>query len=67
MTKKVKQATNHSSKKHKYYAIAVGRKVGVVRSWDECKKQVKHYPRAIYKSFTSRKQARDFSHGMNTT
>ena len=60
MTKKVKQDTNHSSKKHKYYAIAVGRKVGIVQSWNECKKQVKHYPRAIYKSFTSRKQARDF-------
>lgn len=60
MTKKVKQATNHSSNKHKYYAIAVGRKVGVVRSWDECNKRVKYYPRAIYKSFTSRKQARDF-------
>lgn len=60
MTKKVKQATNHSSKKHKYYAIAVGRKVGVVRSWNECKKRVKHYPRAIYKSFTSRKQACEF-------
>lgn len=60
MTKKVKQATNHSSKNHKYYAVAVGRKVGVVRSWNECKKQVKHYPRAIYKSFNSRKQARDF-------
>lgn len=60
MTKKVKQDTNHSSKKHKYYAIAVGRKVGVVQSWNECKKRVKHYPRAIYKSFTSRKQARDF-------
>lgn len=60
MTKKVKQTTNHSSKKHKYYAIAVGRKVGVVRSWNECKKRVKHYPRAVYKSFTSRKQARNF-------
>lgn len=60
MTKRVKQTTNHSNKKHKYYAIAVGRKVGVVQSWNECKKRVKHYPRAIYKSFTSRKQARDF-------
>lgn len=58
MTKKVKQTTNH--KKQKYYAIAVGRKVGVVRSWNECKKRVKHYPRAIYKSFTSYKQAKEF-------
>lgn len=53
-------AKQHSNSKHKYYAIAVGRKVGVVSSWDECKKRVRHYPRAIYKSFTSRKQARDF-------
>ena len=44
----------------KYYAVKQGRKPGIYSSWDECKKQVEKYKGAIYKSFTSLKEANDF-------
>ena len=27
-------------KKKQFYAVAIGRKVGIYQSWDDCKKQV---------------------------
>ncbi len=35
----------------KYYAVAKGRKVGIFRSWDECKAQVFKFSKAKFKSF----------------
>lgn len=60
--KRRSKGSKHKCKKHngKYYAVAVGRKRSVFRSWTECEKQVKGYSGAIYKSFTNRKQAWKF-------
>lgn len=44
----------------KYYAVRLGKKPGIYKSWDECKAQVHGYPGAIYKSFTSIDQAQAF-------
>jgi len=44
----------------KYYAVKEGRKPGIYLSWDECKKQVNGYSGAVYKSFASKEDAREF-------
>lgn len=44
----------------KYYAVKVGRKVGIFNSWEECKKQVNGFPNAVYKSFGSLEEAENF-------
>lgn len=44
----------------KYYAVRVGKKPGIYTSWDDCKAVVHGYPGAIYKSFTTEVEAREF-------
>jgi ribonuclease HI len=48
-------------KKKKYYAVRIGRVPGVYETWIECEKQVKRYPGAVYKAFTSKKEAYAFA------
>lgn len=43
-----------------FYAVQVGRKPGVFRSWDECVKQIEGMPNAVFKKFAEEKAARDF-------
>jgi len=50
----------------KYYAVKNGRTPGIYRSWDECKAQVTGYSNAIYKSFKSESDAKDFLRGANS-
>jgi ribonuclease HI len=51
-------------KKKKYYVVWAGHEPGIYDSWTECHKQVKNYPGAKYKSFTSQQEAEDaFSEG----
>ena len=44
----------------KYYAVKKGRNTGLFDTWEECEKQVKGYPGALYKSFKSREDALDY-------
>jgi len=44
----------------KYYAVAVGRKRGVVQTWDECKQRVHGFAKAVFKSFRSPSEAQAF-------
>lgn len=44
----------------KYYAVKKGHKPGIYTSWDECKKQVEKFSGAVYKSFTSLEDAKNF-------
>lgn len=44
----------------KFYAVAVGREIGVFMTWNECEKQVKGYSGAKYKSFTTQKEAEEW-------
>jgi ribonuclease HI len=37
--------------KMKFYVVWEGHKPGIYDSWDECKKQIKNYPKAKYKAF----------------
>ncbi|UZK64030.1 ribonuclease H family protein [Mycoplasma mycoides subsp. capri] len=49
----------------KYYAIKKGLKPGIYTTWDEAKKQVENYSNAIYKSFSTLKEAEDFLNDNN--
>ena len=44
----------------KYYSVKVGRQIGIYRTWDECKEQVVGYKGALYKSFSTRKEAEQY-------
>ncbi len=44
----------------KFYAVKKGRQIGIFSSWNECEKQVKGFPGALYKSFTSKDEAEAF-------
>lgn len=45
------------AKKKKYYVVWVGHHPGIYETWSDCLQQVKNYPGASYKSFTSRAAA----------
>lgn len=44
----------------KFYAVKVGLKPGIYKSWDECKKQVEGVSGAVYKSFVTLSEAEAF-------
>ena len=50
----------------KFYAVKKGRKPGIYETWSECKIQVEGFGGAIYKAFTSYKEACEFI-GLNFT
>lgn len=45
----------------KFYAVKVGRKPGVYKTWTECKEQVDGFNGAVYKKFTDEKEAIKFA------
>jgi ribonuclease HI len=44
----------------KFYAVVVGRKVGIYTDWEECKKQISGVSGAQFKSFFSRAEAEHY-------
>lgn len=44
----------------KFYAVKKGRKTGIFNSWDECKNSVSDFSGAIYKSFSTLEDAKNF-------
>lgn len=44
----------------KFYAIKVGKTTGIFETWDECKNNVDGYSGAVYKSFKTIEEARNF-------
>ena len=51
-----------AEKKH-FYAVKNGRKTGIFKSWDECKKQVIGFKGAVYKGFVTEQEAIDYMEG----
>lgn len=47
----------------KYYAVRHGKKPGIYTTWADAKKQIDGYPKAMYKSFPTKKEAEDFVSG----
>lgn len=48
-----------TKKKQKYYTVWKGRNPGVYLAWEECKEQVFQFEGAVYKSFSTLKEAKD--------
>lgn len=46
--------------KNKFYAVKKGRKVGIYKTWDECKQQVNGFSGAEYKGFVSIEDAKKY-------
>ena len=43
--------------KSKFYVVLKGRTPGIYKTWDECKRQVHEFDKAVYKSFESEEEA----------
>ena len=46
--------------KKNFYAVRVGRKPGIYRTWAECENQTANYPRSQFKGFRTEAEAQDF-------
>ncbi|KAL2066556.1 hypothetical protein VTL71DRAFT_2627 [Oculimacula yallundae] len=55
----------HGEEVQKYYAVKAGRTPGVYKTWKECQEHTTGFGGAVYKSFTSKKEADDFVAGKN--
>ena len=44
----------------KFYAVRIGKEPGIYHSWAECLDQVRGFPKAMFKSFTSLADAENF-------
>ncbi|WP_017756797.1 ribonuclease H1 domain-containing protein [Calidifontibacillus oryziterrae] len=51
----------------KFYAVKKGRKEGIYTSWNECKEQVNGFPNALYKSFATFEEAKNYIKGTNNS
>ncbi len=51
------------AKKKKYYVVWEGNNPGIYDSWADCQLQIKGYPGAKYKSFSSKEEAESAYHG----
>lgn len=45
----------------RFYAVRAGRETGIFTTWQECKAQIDGYSGAVFKSFSTRAEAEDFS------
>ena len=44
----------------KFYAVKIGKKPGIYKTWEECQEQINGFSGAIYKGFPSESEAIDF-------
>ncbi|MBP0726759.1 ribonuclease H family protein [Bacillus sp. RG28] len=44
----------------KYYAVRVGREIGIFKTWEDCKRQIEGYSGATYKSFSGLEEAKNY-------
>jgi ribonuclease HI len=56
----MKNRSIRPTKKKKFYAVAVGRQVGVYNTWTECERHVKHFSGALFQSFPTLPEAQAF-------
>ena len=47
----------------KYYVVKVGKTPGIYFSWEDCKRMVEGYPKAVYKGFDNLSEAENFLSG----
>lgn len=51
----------------KFYAVRVGKSPGIYHTWAECLDQVRGFPKAMFKSFTSLTDAKQYVEGDSAT
>ena len=51
------------TKKKKYYVVWEGHDPGIYNTWAECQRQIKAYPNAKYKAFSTKAEAEAAFHG----
>ncbi len=49
--------------KNNFYAVRVGRRPGIYKTWAECQKQVIKFPGAAYKGFVTEAEAKQYMSG----
>lgn len=49
-----------------YYAVRVGKKPGIYKTWEECENQVKGFKGAKYKKFKTKEEANEFMEDIET-
>lgn len=47
----------------KFYAVKVGRKPGIYKTWEECQRQINGFSGAVYKGFMDKEEAEAFISG----
>ena len=52
-----------AKKKNNFYAVKNGKNPGIYKTWDECRAQVEGFSGALYKGFTTRKEAERYLNG----
>lgn len=52
-----------AKKKNNFYAVKKGKIPGLYKTWDECKAQVDGFSGALYKGFSTRKEAENYLDG----
>lgn len=52
-----------SKRKKNYYAVKIGKTIGVYNSWEECKSQIDGFSGAVYKGFSTKKEAEEYLSG----
>lgn len=52
-----------SKRKKNYYAVKIGKTPGVYSSWEECKSQIDGFSGAVYKGFSTKKEAEEYLSG----
>ena len=52
-----------AKKKNNFYAVKQGKNPGIYKTWDECKAQVEGFSGALYKGFSTRKEAEIYLSG----
>jgi len=57
---KLEKKCQTTPKKEKFYVVIVGRKPGIYTSWNECKKYVRKYAGAQFKSFKTLEEAEKY-------
>ena len=53
--------------KQKYYAVRQGKLPGIFLTWEDCRKSTEGYPGAVFKSFQTLEEAKDYLEGREGT
>lgn len=62
----VKRKRESKATQPKFYAVRIGKEPGIYHTWNECLDQVRGFPKAMFKSFTTLSDAQKFVNNEET-